>query len=279
MARKLRAIDKAQWPVQFSHVIEPAQAFLAAAIARKIDETIWIFCPSVHSQELLYESLLNWCPTALFLPEAEFAAVENILPDPEIAAERIAVLMQVEREASPRLIVATRVSLDQAAPRRGGLQSAIVQLQRRANEKMERFLEQLAGAGYERVAQVTTRGQFALRGGIVDLYSWQATLPTRLEFFGDQIESLREFDIDSQTSVRDLRFADILLGTADDQGATVRDYIGGGHLKIAIEPEACFNADIQISAGWTEWGPEDFSGAFPDCESGGLPLGDLRSAE
>src|SRR5207249_7048127 len=163
--------------------------------------------------------------------------------------------------------------------RRGALQTALIQLRGGTNEKMERILEQLAGAGYERVAQVTTRGQFAVRGGIVELYSWQATLPTRLEFFGDQIESLREFDIDSQTSVRDLRFADILLGAADDQGATVRDYIARDHLKIAIEPEERFSADIQISAGWTEWGPEDFSGAFQDCEIGEFAIGDLMLAE
>ena len=279
MARKLRAIEKAQWPVQFSHVIEPAQAFLVAAIARKIDETIWIFCPSVHSQELLYESLLNWYPTALFLPEVEFAAVENILPDPEISAERIAVLAQVEREASPRLIVATRASLDRAAPRGGGLQSAIVQLQRRANEKMERFLEQLAGAGYERVSQVTTRGQFALRGGIVDLYSWQAPLPVRLEFFGDQIESLREFDIDTQTSLRDLDSLDILLGPIDDQSGTVRDYLAPDHLHIDIEPEKSSSTHIQISQGWIEFGPEDFSGAFHDSEVGEFAIGDLVLAE
>ena len=55
-------------------------------------------CPNVRSQELLYESLLNWLPGALFLPEAEFAAVENILPDPEIAAERLALLSRVQRE-------------------------------------------------------------------------------------------------------------------------------------------------------------------------------------
>ena len=82
---------------------------------------------------------------------------------------------------------------------------------------MEEFLERLAASGYERVSQVTTRGQFAVRGGIVDLYSWHAPLPFRLEFFGDQIESLREFDIDTQTSVRDLRSIDILL----NQGAAV----------------------------------------------------------
>jgi transcription-repair coupling factor (superfamily II helicase) len=260
-------------------VIEPAQAFLVATIASKIENTIWVLCPGVHSQELLYESLLNWQPNALFLPEAEFATLENILPDPEIAAERLALLTQIEREQAPRLIITTRASLDQAAPRRGALQTALVQLRHGTNEKMERILEQLTGAGYERVAQVTTRGQFAVRGGIVDLYSWQAPLPTRLEFFGDQIESLREFDIDSQTSVRDLRFADILLGAADDQGATVRDYIGRDHLKIAIEPEERFSADIQVSAGWTEWGPEDFSGAFQDCEIGEFAIGDLMLAE
>jgi transcription-repair coupling factor (superfamily II helicase) len=279
IARKVREIKRAQWPVQFSHVIEPAQAFLVATIASKIENTIWVLCPSVHSQELLYESLLNWQPKALFFSEAEFAAVENILPDPEIAAERLALLTQLEREQAPRLVVATRASLDQAAPRRDAIQTALMQLRRGTNEKMEHILEQLAGAGYERVAQVTTRGQFAVRGGIVDLYSWQAPLPTRLEFFGDQIESLREFDIDSQTSVRNLRFADILLGAGDDQGATVRDYIARDHLKIAIEPEERFSADIQISAGWTEGGPEDFSGAFQDCEIGEFAIGDLMLAE
>ena len=279
IAHKLRAIARGQWPVQFSHVIEPAQAFLVATIASKTENMIWVLCPSVRSQELLYESLLNWQPNALFLPEAEFAALENILPDPEIAAERLGLLTQLQREQAPRLIVATRASLDQAAPRRGVLQTALVRLRRGTNEKMERILEQLTGAGYERVAQVTTRGQFAVRGGIVDLYSWQAPLPTRLEFFGDQIESLREFDIDSQTSVRDLRFADILLGAADDQGATVRDYIGHDHLQIAIEPEERFSADIQIRAGWTERGPEDFSGAFQDCEIGEFAIGDLMLAE
>ena len=185
IARKLRAIERAQWPVQFSHVVEPAQAFLLAAIASKIDKTIWVLCPSIHSQELLYESLLNWQPDALFLPEAEFAAIENILPDPEIAAERLAVLTQLERKQFPQLIIVTRASLDQAAPRPSALQTAFVQVRRGTNEKMERILKQLAGAGYERVAQVTTRGQFAVRGGIVDLYSWQAPLPLRLEFFGD----------------------------------------------------------------------------------------------
>ena len=279
IARKLRAIERAQWPVRFSHVVEPAQAFLLAAIASKIHETIWVLCPSVHSQELLYESLLNWQPNALFLPEAEFAAIGNILPDPEIAAERLAVLTQLERKQSPQLIIVTRASLDQAAPRPSALQTAFVQLRRGTNEKMERILGQLTRAGYERVAQVTARGQFAVRGGIVDLYSWQAPLPLRLEFFGDEIESLREFDIDTQTSVRDLNSADILLGAVDDESGTVRDYLARDHLQIDIESDKNSSAHIQISEGWIEVGPEDFSGAFQDCEIGEFAIGDLMLME
>src|SRR5437773_9294266 len=213
-------MQRAQWPVRFSHVIQPAQPFLAAVIAytshgrsldkwRASDSTIWILCPSIHSQEVLYESLLNWQPDALFLPEAELAGIENVLPDPEIAAERLALLLQIERDIGPRIIVATRAGLDQAAPKPGAIESAIVKLQRRATAKMEELFERLAASGYERIAQVTTRGQFAVRGGIVDVYSWQASLPFRLEFFGDEIESMREFDIDTQTSVRDLHSLDI----------------------------------------------------------------------
>ena len=279
IAEKLRKIDKGVWPVAFSHVVEPAQAFLVAAIARKIDKTFWILCPSVRTQELLYESLVNWLPDAQFLPEAEFAAVENILPDPEIAAERLALLSLVEREAGSHVIVATRASLDQAAPKPGMLQSASMQLKQGKSAGMENLLEALARAGYERAAQVTTRGQFAVRGGIVDLYSWQATLPVRVEFFGDEVESLREFDIDTQTSVRDLPSVDVLLGAAEEQSGQVRDYIGKDHLKIDIGSDQDFDAQIQINEGWIESGPEDFSGAFQDCQVGEFAVGEFMLAE
>jgi transcription-repair coupling factor (superfamily II helicase) len=279
IAAKLSKIDKSNWPVAFSHVIDPAQAFVVAVIARKIDRTIWVLTPGVRSQELIYESLVNWLPDAQFLPEAEFAAVENILPDPEIAAERLALLSLIEREPGPHVIVATRASLDQAAPKPGTLQSASLHLAPGRTTGMENLLEALGRAGYERVAQVTTRGQFAVRGGIVDLYSWQATLPVRAEFFGDDLESLREFDVDTQTSVRDLRTVNVLLGALDDQRGKVRDYISSAHLKIDIAPEEDSDAQIQISDSWIESGPEDFSGAFQDCDVGEFAVGELMLAE
>ena len=286
IARKLEQIETQRAPAKFSHIIAPGQAFLAAVIARRMPKTVWIVCPSVRAQDSLYETILNWLPATQFLPEAEFAAVENVLPDPEIAAERLALLAKIDSEPGPHVIVTTRASLEQPAPKHGAVSAATLKIKPGATSTMEQLLEKLSGSGYERLAQVTTRGQFAVRGGIVDLYSWQAPLPVRLEFFGDNVESLREFDIDTQTSVRDLRKIDILLGGAGDQSGFVRDYIGKEDLIIEIEPEeatenltALSRQVVQISEGWIESGPEDFSGAFQDCDIGEFAVGDFLLAE
>ncbi|MFN2477338.1 MAG: transcription-repair coupling factor, partial [Chthoniobacterales bacterium] len=117
IADRLRAVDAGERPVAFSHVTDAAQPLLVAALANQLPRTLWVICPTVRSQELLFEALLNWAPEALFLPEAEFAAVENILPDPEISAERLALLTRISREPGPHLIVATKASIDQPAPK------------------------------------------------------------------------------------------------------------------------------------------------------------------
>ncbi len=304
IGQKLAAIRDGMRPVAFSHVLESARAFLAAVIASEVPQTLWVICPNVRAQELLHESLTNWVPDALFLPEAEFLAVENILPDQEIAAERLALLSRLEESKRRQVLVATRASLDQPAPARGLLRAAGIRLRRGANEPLEKIIESLGKAGYERVAQVTTRGQFAVRGGILDVFSWQAPAPTRAEFFGDQIDSLREFDLDTQTSQRNLQEVRLLLGGADDQRGKIRDYIGRDHLVVEIEPETLAEApavagpgraearpsgggrgraearpSVQVSEGWLEEGPEDFRAAFVDCEIGEFDTGEFVIAE
>ena len=283
IASKLRAIAAGARPVSFSHVVAAARSFLVAVLAGEISKTLWVICPSVRTQELLHESLTNWRPEALFLPEAEFLAVENILPDQEIAAERLALLSRIETSRKRHLVVATRASLEQPAPPRGALRAAGLRLRRGAAEPLERLAESLGAAGYERAPQVTTRGQFAIRGGILDVYSWQAELPIRAEFLGDEIESLREFDLDTQTSLRQLNDVELLLGAADNQGGKVRDYIGPDHLRVLIEDDDDENeeAEIRISEGWieSEEALEDFSGAFVDCEIGEFDTGEFIIAE
>jgi transcription-repair coupling factor (superfamily II helicase) len=295
IAQKLRRIAGRDFPVSFSHVIASAQPFLSAIIAREVSQTIWMVCSTVRTQELFYESILNWLPEASFLPEAEFAAVENILPDPEIAAERLALLSLIENKQA--VIVTTRAALDQPAPERGTLSSSSIDLKRGAAPSMEKLLTELTNAGYERVPQVSTRGHFAVRGGIIDIFPWQAALPLRVEYFGDEIESFREFDLDTQVSVRTLDSARVLLSAAENNRGKVRDYIEGSDLIIDLEPELeggapttphaqlAGQAHIQISEGWLRnseeraGATEDFSAAFVGPDIAEFGSGDFLLAE
>jgi hypothetical protein len=119
ISQKLREITGGVRPVAFSHVTEPAQALLAATLAGELRKTAWILCPSVRSQELLYESLLNWQPNALF-PSCGVRWLYTP-PDPEIGG-RPALFNRVQREG-PHLIVTTR------SPRPTGSRSSALKQQ------------------------------------------------------------------------------------------------------------------------------------------------------
>ena len=94
--------------------------------------------------------------------------------------------------------------------------------------------ERLSDLGFERVDFVFEPGQYAIRGGIVDIYSYSHDLPYRLDFFGDEIESIREFDIEDQLSKNRIDSAEI-VGSSNGEngdaalnganGATIVDYL------------------------------------------------------
>lgn len=85
--------------------------------------------------------------------------------------------------------------------------------------------QKFSAAGYERVFEVSAPGEFSVRGGILDAWSPDAGLPVRAEFFGDELESLREFDPATQVSVRKIAsaaFAPVELGSAEGKPRPVK---------------------------------------------------------
>ena len=95
----------------------------------------------------------------------------------------------------------------------------------------KRQLQHLVDAGYERVDLVERRGHFSVRGDIVDIYAVNEPQPLRLEFFGDELDSLRTFDVDSQKSQEQREKARILpisLTVQDDEKYTLLDYAEQG---------------------------------------------------
>lgn len=273
-------------PAVFDHVAEAGQPlFVAAAItawreAGNLDSAVWVLCPQVKAQEVMQGEISVWGHEALFLPEYEWAGFEETLPDPESAAERLAVLKEIHeitREKGDAVVVLTAESLAEGAPPPGSLSRQAEVLTPKDKLALESFAGKLETAGYEREAQVFQRGQFALRGGIIDVFSWHAVHPLRIELFDDEVESIREFDVDTQTSIGRVESCEILLSEANmELSGRISDYLGENDLIIAVECDSEL-AHVRISSGLTAEasGPEDFDGACFDNPLGEFGAGDF----
>ena len=213
MAARLERVHRGE-AVVFEHVTDAARATLAALIARSVQTRLWVVCADVRAQEALYEELLNWFPAALFFPAADRAPIEGAVPDPENSAERLAILQRLRGAEREQIIVVTGQSLEENVPAPDVLRGLELHLRLGAKLDRDRLLSQLTDAGYEHVSQVAARGQFAVRGGILDIFSFQHALPARIELFGEEIESIRHFELDAQTSVQPVDSCILLLGEA-----------------------------------------------------------------
>ncbi|MEI6534569.1 MAG: hypothetical protein WCN98_04450, partial [Verrucomicrobiaceae bacterium] len=239
--KKLRAGKS----ITLDHVAREAWSFATAltAIAAP-QQRVWILCPDPRTQEQIHGELPAWGLPALFFPRLPAAEGEDALPDPDMQAERLGVLAKIGSGTSnmpvpQHVTVICHDSLDEEVPAQVELDSRRRHLQTGLKIEVESMLDELTQAGYERNPVVTERGQFARRGGIVDVFPWQAEEPLRIEFGDDAIESLRAFDIHTQTSVQKFEEVTILLGQPDQSGAKakVSDYISPGDLVVFIEPE------------------------------------------
>lgn len=140
------------------------------------------------------------------------------------------------------LVVASAQSLVSRVPAPAQYKQSVVALRVNTDHNFVGLIDTLADLGFERKQFVEGYGDFAVRGGIVDVFPFVGDNPVRIEFWGDTVESIREFDILSQRSIRELDTAMIVpdvgrQAATDGQGATVLDYLNPDAVVIVDEPE------------------------------------------
>src|SRR5262245_13825530 len=114
-------------------------------------------------------------------------------PVDEVAGQRLRLLRQLEAGEPPRLVVATMQALLQPVPGRAELARNRRLVRVGETLDLDEFSTWLVEHGYERMEAVELPGEFSRRGGILDVYSPDAEAPYRVELFGDEVESIRQF--------------------------------------------------------------------------------------
>jgi len=158
----------------------------------------------------------------------------------EIAAERARVCARLLANDTPDLIIVAPIqALMQAVPTPKALAAATRALHVGQTVDPGHLVGWLTDRGFERVDQVEEAGHFAVRGGILDIYSPGIDSPIRIEFFGDQIESIRTFDLGTQRSVDSLKRIEISAapgGATDSETCPFLRYLPANALVILAEP-------------------------------------------
>jgi transcription-repair coupling factor (superfamily II helicase) len=211
------AVAEGKTDLVLSGLTRPAKALVLAGLAHEFHRPLLVLTADNQGADELCataRTFLQWLEAesagaVATLPAFDCIPYENRSPHPEILERRAAVLWSVAQTQPRILFVPLAAALGRFREKRF---YASLALEIKVGDELDRedLVDHLTGVGYEPAEPVGNVGQFSVRGGIIDIYSPEAPWPVRLEFFGDQVESLREFDPATQRSRASIALARLL---------------------------------------------------------------------
>jgi transcription-repair coupling factor (superfamily II helicase) len=188
-------------PVRRAHAAAPGHAFVAAIMARAIEAPVLAIGHDPHAADVLAAGAATFLglDRVVRFPAWESLPYEGISPAPHVAGARARSAHLLRNATGPMVVVAPVLAAIQGlVPTLGDHEPLVLQAETRLPP--DALAERLVSLGYSRVDVVEHRGEFAVRGGIVDLFPSTSRRPVRLDYFGDDVESLREFAPATQLS-------------------------------------------------------------------------------
>jgi len=248
-----------------SGLTSSARALYIPLFARAANAPVVVVVPDNKAADALQVALRAGCDLTgaippnrvLKLPAHDVLPFENLSPHPEIQEQRAATLWKMATGGASVVIAPVEAAAMKLFP--GHFYGGLAQVLRRGDEvDVDTLLAHLAGVGYTPMDIVEMPGQFTRRGGIVDIYSPEADRPVRFEFFGDEIETIRKFDPETQRSSSPLDEALLLPLTETPVTelllATVHTRLSGTRIEAGDDPdlvaEAVSAGGVSVFPGW-----------------------------
>ena len=246
-----------------------ARALALAALQRDSGKTFAIVTQSTRDLEPWERDLRFWycalsgqdsCDTeVLVIPASESDPYAGVSPHAQTLELRALSLWRLRQQSSDFVLLTAR-ALARKTVGPAEIEKAGVVLRRDEEQSPDELVEKLIATGYVREDPVTGIGEFSIRGGILDVWSPGNDLPVRIEFFGDTIDSLREFDPETQLSTRQLREVEVppmqeLAVTATDfqlWAEAARERWNDDRYARALRDRTAFADEGEAFSGW-EW--------------------------
>ena len=209
----------------------------AAALAQHCPATLVVVHPHPSDiDEFVDELLLFTTAVAERLPAWDAVPREARLDD-EVFGDRLRLLKLLRSPASPRLVVTCIQALVQPVPEPARIDHGTRRIAAGDTIDPEELCRWLVEQGYQNTTAVQLPGEFCQRGGIVDIFASDWYDPVRIEFFGDQVESIRQFQVSSQRSLEVLDAIEVTaLAPSPQDRRHLNAYLADGSWFLLIEP-------------------------------------------
>jgi len=258
----LKSLERPGVHYAFSGLVPPARAILLAVLRHRIKGPILWISPNYDRAERLYDDLaaltMEASPSApaeepaLLFPEPESSLFDAAITDPL----RLAALHQLHLGAAPIVLAPVRALLIPTW-KPSSLEQLMTTVYPGDSLPPEEFAARLVEAGCNRVSMVERRGEFSIRGCIIDLYPGSGA-PVRVELWGDEVESIRTLDLASQRSGQLLEELSFLPLRETPQAGFLTDYFPPGCLCVIDEP-----ARVKLAVLETVQGVQGFTWEGP----------------
>lgn len=201
-------ISENKLPTSIMGLSESGRSYFIDGIYEKNNKSIVIITHSDLEAKNIYEDLLFYTSDVYYFPvkEVVFYNIDAISGDLRWA--RLNVLKEM-MNSKKKIIVTSIDSFTSLYTPKKFYADNHYKLKIGKEIDLNKFNKKLVQAGYERVSTVEGKGEFAVRGGILDIYPPNANYPYRIELFGDEIESIRTFNTESQRSIDEVKKIDI----------------------------------------------------------------------
>ncbi|TMD89569.1 MAG: transcription-repair coupling factor [Chloroflexi bacterium] len=202
--RLLEELRKGEGLPALTGVTEAARPYVIAALAKALKQPFLVVVDDEAQANQMVESLKVFVEQpndVLCLPDRDALPYERLISDALTMQKRMQAMIALVEQERDVIAVCSARALTQPVMPPQELSAALYTLQVGHEVDLTLMLEHLFKLGYEPVAEVEEPGQFSHRGGIVDLFPPTLPRPVRVEFFGDEIESLRTFDQETQRSL------------------------------------------------------------------------------
>ncbi|MFT9097921.1 transcription-repair coupling factor [Liquorilactobacillus sp.] len=212
----LKNLDEGKWQRNLlTGLIASAKPLFLAELLKKRGENILFVTDSLHHAQQLERELLGYVDKEqvfLFAVDEAMAA-EVAISSPEYRSERIKALTALQEHELPKIVITSTRGLKSIVPLPSVWKNAKVNLTIGNDIEQRRLIDNLAELGYQRTKLIEKIGDFAVRGSIVDVFPANIVNPIRIDLFDTEIDSLREFDMNTQRSIENIKHVEILPAT------------------------------------------------------------------